>query len=182
MLQDVAIIFGLRIHGPVVTRTCVFNVAELFRELLSVIPPSDALKGAAISIQWLCDQLSTPALDADEVTLERSAGGFILALMGSFLFANKKGVHVHQCFLPLLRDLKQTAAYSWGSVVLAQLYRELCRSSLGCRHGISGCITLLRVSITLFYYIHIHIHNTSLVAYFCLFFIQLWSWEGLHVR
>ena len=45
--------------------------------------------------------------------------------MGSFLFANKKGVHVHLCFLPLLRDLTQTAAYSWGRVVLAQLYQEL---------------------------------------------------------
>ena len=37
--------------------------------------------------------------------------------MGSFLFANKKGVHVHLCFLPLLRDLTHTATYSWGGVV-----------------------------------------------------------------
>ena len=89
-----------------------FDVAELCEELLSVTPPSDALKGSAISIRWLCDQLSTPALDADEVTLERSARGFILALMGSFLFADKKGVHVHLCFLPSLQDLTHTATYS----------------------------------------------------------------------
>ena len=71
-----------------------FDVAELYRELLGVIPPVDALKGVAISIRWLYDQLSTQAPDAYEVTLERSAHGFILALMRSFLFEDKKGVHV----------------------------------------------------------------------------------------
>ena len=55
--------------------------------------------------------------------------GFILAFLGSFLFADKKGLYVHLCFLPLLRDLTQTSTYSWGSAVLAHLYRELCRVS-----------------------------------------------------
>ena len=108
-LQDIAIIFSLRIDGPVVTGTCVLDVAELCGELLGVTPPAHALKGSTISIRWLCDQLSTPAPDADEVALERSVLGFILALMGSFLFVDKNGVHVHLCFLPLLRDLTHTA-------------------------------------------------------------------------
>ena len=101
-LQDVAIILGLYIHGSVITKTCVLDVAKLCREFLSVIPPSDALIGSVISIWWLCDQLSTPTPDVDEVNLERSASGFILALIGSFLFVENKGVHVHLCFLPLL--------------------------------------------------------------------------------
>ena len=79
-----------------------FDVAELCGDLLGVTPLANALKGPAISIRWLFDQLSTLAPDADEVTLERSARGLILVLMGSFLFADKKGVHVHLCFLPLL--------------------------------------------------------------------------------
>ena len=99
-----------------------FDVAELCGELLGVTPPTDALIRSSISIRWLCDQLSTPAPNADEVTLERSASGFIFAMMGSFLFVDKKGVHVHLCFLPLLRDLTQTAAYSWGGAVLASTY------------------------------------------------------------
>ena len=90
--QDVNIILGLCIEGPAVTGTCMFNVAELCGDLLSVTPPADALRGSAISLRWLCDQLSTPAPDANEVTLERSARGFILVLMGSFLFEDKKGV------------------------------------------------------------------------------------------
>ena len=65
----------------------------------------------------------------------------------------------------------QTTAYSWGSAVLAQLYRELCRASLDCRRGISDCIILLQVSITLFFYIHIHLHNTSLVCLLFFYFV-----------
>ena len=122
-LQDVAIILSLRIDGPAVTGTCVFDVAELCGELLGVTLPADALKGFAIFIRWLCDQLSTPAPDADEVALERSVCGFILEMIGSFLFANKKGVRVHLCFLPLLRDLTHTATYSWSGAVLAHTYR-----------------------------------------------------------
>ena len=67
-LQDVAIILSLRIDDPTVTRTCVLDVADLCGELLGVTPPAHALKGSSISIRWLCDQLSTPASDADKVT------------------------------------------------------------------------------------------------------------------
>ena len=151
MLQDVAIILGLRIEGPAVTGTYMLDVAELCGELLRVTPPSDALRGLTISIRWLCQQLSTPGPDADEVALERSACGFILALIGSFLFQDKKGVHVHLCFLLLLRDLTHTSTYSWGGAVLAHTYRELCRASLDRRCGISGCITLIQVCIYCFW-------------------------------
>ena len=101
-LQDVTIILGLWIHGPPFIGTCDFDVSSLCQELLGVIPPLTELRGSAVSTPWLFQQLSTPFIDTDEVTLERSAHGFILALLGSFLFANKKGQHVHLCFLPLL--------------------------------------------------------------------------------
>ena len=121
-LQDVAIILGLWIDGPAVTGTCMIDVAEVCGDLLGVTPPADALRGLTISIRWLCQQLSTPGPDVDEVALERSARGFLLALIGSFLFPDKKGVHVHLCFLPLLRDLTHTSTYSWGGAVLAITY------------------------------------------------------------
>ena len=76
-LQDVAIILGLRTDGPAITGTCVFDVAELCGELLNVTLPTYALRGSSISIRWLCDQLSTPTPDTYEVTLERSAHGFV---------------------------------------------------------------------------------------------------------
>ena len=122
-----------------------FDVAAFCEELLGVIPLADAIRGATISLRWLCFQLSTSPLDADEVTLEHCARGFILAVIGCFLFANKKGVNVPKCFLPLLRDLMHTAAYSWGGVVPAHIYLELCLVSLDRSRGICGCITLIQV-------------------------------------
>ena len=180
-LQDVAIILDLHIDGLAVTGTCVLDVAELCDELLGVTPPADALRGFAISIRWLCQQLSTLGPNADEVNLERSARGLILALMGSFLFANKKGVHVHLYFLPLLRDLTQTSTYSWGGAVLAHTYRELCRANLDRRRGISGCITLIQVCKFIFFVITYTFSYVIRLLNLCLFYIQLWSWEKLHV-
>ena len=111
-LQDIAIILGLRIHRPAITGTCDCNVSPLCQELLGVIPLSTELRGSTVSTWWLSQHLLTPSVDAYEVTLEHNAYGFILALLGSFLFEDKKGLDVHLCFLPLLRDLIQTSTYS----------------------------------------------------------------------
>ena len=43
-----------------------------------MIPPSTELRGSVVSTLWLSQQLSMPPIDAYEVTLERSALGFIL--------------------------------------------------------------------------------------------------------
>ena len=61
------------------------------------------------------------------------------------MFADKKGVNVPMCFLPLLRDLTHTATNIWGGAVLEHTYSELCRASLDRSRGISGCITLIQV-------------------------------------
>ena len=108
-----------------------------------MIPPSAKLRGSDVSMCWLFQQLSTLPIDVDEVTLERSACGFILALLGSFIFADKKGLHVHLYFLPLLRDLMQTSTYNWDSAVLAHLCWELCQASCDGVTEIVDCMTLL---------------------------------------
>ena len=80
-----------------------------------MISPPTELQGSVVSTRWLSQHLSTAPVDAYEVTLEHNAHGFILVLLGTFLFAYKKGLHVHLCFLPLLGDLTQTSTYNWGS-------------------------------------------------------------------
>ena len=90
-------------------------------------------------------QFFHPPVDSNDATLERYARAFILGLIGSALFIDKKGTHFHMCYLPLLRDLIQTSMYSWGNAVLAHLYGELCRASLNGAIDIIGCVTLLQV-------------------------------------
>ena len=111
-LQDVTIIPGLRIHGPPAIGTCDFDVLSLCPELVGVIPPLIELRGFAVSTQWLSQHLSNPLADADEVILEPNQCGFILALLRSFIFADKKGLYIHFCFLLVLRDLAQISTYN----------------------------------------------------------------------
>ena len=66
-----------------------------------MIPPPTELQGFSVLTRWLSQHLSTPLPDVDEVTLERSAPGFILALLGSFLFSKKEGYACPPLFPPL---------------------------------------------------------------------------------
>ncbi|KAL6328516.1 hypothetical protein AAG906_038711 [Vitis piasezkii] len=94
-LQDVAMILGLRIHGPPITGTCDIDWSLLCSELLGVVPPPSQIRGSSISARWLREQFSYPPAGVDDVILQRYARAFTLALL-----------------------------------VLAYLYRELCRASL----------------------------------------------------
>ncbi|MFQ6660926.1 hypothetical protein Gotur_029262 [Gossypium turneri] len=51
---------------------------------------------------------------------------------------------VHLMYLPLLVDLSTVSSYSWGSAVLAVLYRELCRVTNPDVVDMSECLTLLQ--------------------------------------
>ncbi|KAJ9691645.1 hypothetical protein PVL29_013747 [Vitis rotundifolia] len=115
-LQDIAIILGLRIHGFPITGTCDIDWSLLCYELLGVTPPTSKINKLAISTRWLCHQFSHPPIDLDDATLIGSAlftdgyaRAFILRLIGSILFTDKKGTHIHMCYLPLLRNLTQTS-------------------------------------------------------------------------
>ncbi|KAJ0030826.1 hypothetical protein Pint_14547 [Pistacia integerrima] len=66
---------------------------------------------------------------------------------------DKSGSDVQLIFLPLLRDFKHAGKFSWGSAILAYLYRELCRANKKGASEISGPLMLL----------------------------QLWAWERLHI-
>ena len=91
-----------------------------------VVPPLSQIKGLAISAQWLCEQFSYPPAGVDEVILQHYARALILTLLGGAFSADKTGTHLQLCYLSLLRDFIEISHYSWGSAVLAYLYRELC--------------------------------------------------------
>ncbi|RVX21640.1 Serine/threonine-protein phosphatase 7 long form-like [Vitis vinifera] len=80
-LQDVAMILGLRIHGPPITGTCDIDWSLLCFELLGVVPPPSQIRGSSISARWLREQFSYPPAGVDDVILQRYARAFILALL-----------------------------------------------------------------------------------------------------
>ncbi|RVW91315.1 Serine/threonine-protein phosphatase 7 long form-like [Vitis vinifera] len=153
-LQDVAILFGLRVHGHLVTGSTDIDWHALCEELLGVRPTETDIRGASLTVRFITTHFShLPPGVVDEVTLQRHARAYLLLLVSGSLFTDKKGVYIQLAILPMLRDFGETAQYSWGSATLAHLYRELCRASLDSAESIVGPLHLL----------------------------QLWSWERLHV-
>ncbi|KAH9609414.1 hypothetical protein KSS87_008563 [Heliosperma pusillum] len=152
-LQDVNVLFGLRVVGKPVTGKGDYYWPALCEQLLELRPDSQELKGLGLKLSWLSGNFSGLPPDADEETLHRYVRAYILFLIGSVIFPDKSGNEVCILFLPLLEDLDEIDEYIWGSAALACLYRNLCGA---CRRGkseISGPIVLL----------------------------QLWAWERLSV-
>lgn len=57
---------------------------------------------------------------------------------------DKSNNRVHLKYLSLLGDLNKVSQYSWGSAVLATLYRELCLATKPGVISMGGCALLLQ--------------------------------------
>ena len=75
---------------------------------------------------WLRDTF--PGLDNDSIELERIryARAYILQLIGGYLMSDSSRSRVHLRWLLKLVDFRAASELSWGSVVWATLYREMC--------------------------------------------------------
>ncbi|MFQ6663308.1 hypothetical protein Gotur_030883, partial [Gossypium turneri] len=58
-----------------------------------------------------------------------AARAYIMHIIGGVLMPDSNNNKVHIMHLPLLADLSNVRSYSWGSTVLAVLYRDLCRTT-----------------------------------------------------
>ena len=77
--------------------------------------------------------------------LERYVRAYLLYLLGTILFPDISGNRVHLIYFPLLIDLHRLHDYSWGSGVLAYLYRNLCVASRKNAKEIGGCLILMQL-------------------------------------
>ncbi|XP_074326285.1 serine/threonine-protein phosphatase 7 long form homolog [Apium graveolens] len=166
-LQDVSCLLGLRIDGAAVTSFTaveggwgkfvehVFGVFPFKEDELGgqgVGKSGGPLVGGRLKFSWL--NLIFPSLpdDASDLQLRRYTQSYILQLIGGVLFTDHSGGQVHCMYIPLIADLDSCAKLSWGSAVLAFLYRDLCKSCRKEKDENAGCLILL----------------------------QLWAWSRLH--
>ncbi|RYR14041.1 hypothetical protein Ahy_B04g070710 isoform B [Arachis hypogaea] len=77
-------------------------------------------------------------------TVRIYARAYILMLLSSQLFADKNANRVHLRWLPYLASLDNLGRYSWGSAVLAWLYRCLCRGTNRNAVNLAGPLQLLQ--------------------------------------
>lgn len=149
-LEDVAVLFGLPVDGePVSCRVDSLTIEQwqaLCLELLGAAPPDTRLDHGRLLLTWLVEHIEgMPPGDLPVQTLEQYTRATILCLIGGLLLSDTSDNKVKLLYLPLLRDLDACGRLSWGSAVLAWMYRCLCRSSRTHVRDVCGASTLLQV-------------------------------------
>ncbi|XP_052878951.1 protein MAINTENANCE OF MERISTEMS-like [Gossypium arboreum] len=84
------------------------------------------------------------SVNATEEELVCSTRAYIMHIIGGVLMPNSNNNKVHLQYLPLLADLRNVSSYSWGSAVLAMLYREFFRTTKPDVVDMDGCLVLLQ--------------------------------------
>ncbi|WVZ82016.1 hypothetical protein U9M48_029333, partial [Paspalum notatum var. saurae] len=153
-LQDVAMLFALPIDGRPVCSSTDHDYGQVVLDCLGLDARGPAMPGKSfLHYKWLKKNFYELPEDADDITVERHVRAYILSLLCGVLFPDGTG-RMSLIYLPLIADLSRVSTYSWGSALLAFLYRSLC--SVASSHNIKNI-------------------GGSLLL------LQLWSWERFHV-
>ncbi|KAH1038617.1 hypothetical protein J1N35_040360 [Gossypium stocksii] len=146
-LEDVALQLGLPIDGSPVTGVSAFaEPAAICYSLLGDSPQPDDEESTLTDLKftWLRGKFGQLSANATEGELMCAARAYIMHLIGGVLMPDSNNNKVHIMYLPLLADLSNARSYSWGSAVLAYLYRELCRLTKPTAVDMGRCLTLLQ--------------------------------------
>ncbi|XP_040948605.1 serine/threonine-protein phosphatase 7 long form homolog [Gossypium hirsutum] len=142
-LEDVALQLGLPIDGNAVTGvSSISRPATLCNELLGRSPSQG--KFTSLRFSWLHANFEHLPSTANEWEVMQAVRAYIMHLIGGVLMPDTNGSKVHLMYLPLLSNLHNTRSYSWGSAVLAMLYRELCRTTTPSAVDMGGGLILLQ--------------------------------------
>ena len=144
-LEDVAIQLGLRCDGLPVCGHITFPWPRLCQYLLGVTPPPNQLDGQRLSVTWLNEMFNHLPNDVDDENVRRFARAYIMHFIGGYLMPDRTCHRMPLMYLSLLDDFKAAGGYSWGSIVLAHLYREMCNATEYTNKDIRGCLTLLHL-------------------------------------
>nr|XP_009591725.1 protein MAIN-LIKE 2-like [Nicotiana tomentosiformis]XP_016435876.1 PREDICTED: serine/threonine-protein phosphatase 7 long form homolog [Nicotiana tabacum] len=143
---------GLAVHSPPVIRE--FRRPEYLQllERLTEFRPAEETAISGISrLQLLPVRQHLEALhehitnQTPDKGIEQQSRLLLLMIFGGILFPNTSGNLVNLHFLAHLEQLDDLPLYSWGGAVLAYLYRQLCRVSMGSVRDVAGFLPLQQV-------------------------------------
>ncbi|KAL8547823.1 hypothetical protein ACS0TY_007234 [Phlomoides rotata] len=152
-LQDVAILWGLSIEGePIICREPHRTKTEWRQYCLQWLgfqpQESEMRSKTAILLSALSDRLKhRPDIDMNtpQDVVDQYARGCALILLGGLMMPNSSRCSVSLLYLQFLENVTKAGEYSWGSAVLAVLYRELCTTSQAEKTTIAGALSLLQI-------------------------------------
>jgi Plant mobile domain len=147
-LEDVAVLFGLPVDGEAVCQRTDCDWPAVVMDLLGHVDETTFRPGGSpkrINVSWLHKNFWCCPAGADENTVQQYARAYLLMLVGTILFPAHPGHSISAIYLPLFEDFQKAGRYSWGSAVLAFLYRELCCATKSKRGLIGGASMLLQM-------------------------------------
>ncbi|KAG8477687.1 hypothetical protein CXB51_027693 [Gossypium anomalum] len=106
--------------------------------------PVDGINGDRIEMGWLRDTFSEPDNDSTKLERIRYARAYILEMIGGYLMLDLSRNLVLLIWLLKLVDFRAVGELSWGSAVLATLYKKMCGAAQPNRAKIGGCLSLLQ--------------------------------------
>ncbi|KAK5793486.1 hypothetical protein PVK06_034635 [Gossypium arboreum] len=142
-LEDVQLQLGLPVDGYAVTGSVQFaDWGAVCYELLGAI--SYNINRGQIEMGWLQDTFLEPDNDSTKLERIRYAWAYILEMIGGYLMSDLSQNRLHPRWLLKLVDFRAAGELSWGSIVLATLYREMCGATRLKKSKIGGCLSLLQ--------------------------------------
>ncbi|MBA0753128.1 hypothetical protein Gogos_020181, partial [Gossypium gossypioides] len=142
-LEDVQLQLGLPVDGSALTGSVQSaNWGAIYYDLLGAIPIN--IYGGRIEMGWLRDTFLKLRNDSNEVERIRYAWAYILEMIGGYFMSDLSRNVVHLGLLLKLVDFRAADKFSWGSAVLATLYREMCGATLPNKAKIEGYLSLLQ--------------------------------------
>ncbi|KAK4409709.1 protein MAINTENANCE OF MERISTEMS [Sesamum angolense] len=116
-------------------------------QYIGFAPEDGALKGSRLQVKAIIEHIShvhiTP--DTPHLTVVQYARAVALLLLGGTMCPDSSGNLVSLLYLAKLEDIVAARNYSWGSAVLAFLYRELCNASEKGKAVIGGALQLVQI-------------------------------------
>ncbi|CAN1188616.1 Serine/threonine-protein phosphatase 7 long form homolog, partial [Linum perenne] len=128
-LEDVEVLTGLPTRGRPVSVGYDARAADVIcQELLGATPPPMRFTGHQVKISWVKEQFRLRAgASADVITCYDRANAWVL--VGAVLLADRSGDLIPVHLLRLLSESGDAGNFSWGSAVLAWLYKAMGRTT-----------------------------------------------------
>ncbi|CAN1794337.1 Protein MAIN-LIKE 2 [Linum perenne] len=148
-LEDVEVLTGLPTDGvPVTVAVDRRPPSVICEELLGVQPPAGSCTGQSVKISWVKGMFDRLPAGAPADVVLRYARANTWVLLGAIVLADRTGDLILVHLLRLIGDSTVASTFSWGSAVLAWLYKAMGRAAFftaGSQRGTSdlGGFTLL---------------------------------------
>ncbi|KAL0385185.1 UNVERIFIED_CONTAM: protein MAINTENANCE OF MERISTEMS [Sesamum radiatum] len=123
------------------------NLPDYCLTYLGFRPAATAFKGSRLQTHAIISHIAQLEItyDTPHEIVVQYARAVALLLLGGVMCPDSSGNLIPLLYLTKLEDIVEARNYSWGSAVLAFLYRELCNATNKGKAAIGGALQLLQI-------------------------------------